>query len=148
MTGKYCAAILQEMGRSDQSQVSSLWAASGLQWTDFLQEAAVDQFIADHKLEWTMQVGINFYANELCFNFLFTTISGVRCRGNDQRKDREGTQNIAEVKQVSILLPFINLIFTEYNIIIISVYCIYCIGYHVIYDDVTCPGTTRRCAAG
>jgi len=53
--GKYCAAILQEMGRSDQSQVSSLWAASGLQWTDFLQEAAVDQFIADHKLEWTMQ---------------------------------------------------------------------------------------------
>ena len=57
VTGKYCAAILQEMGRSDQSQVSSLWAASGLQWTDFLQEAAVDQFIADHKLEWTMQVG-------------------------------------------------------------------------------------------
>ena len=84
VTGKYCAAILQEMGKSDQSQVSSLWAASGLQWTDFLQEAAVDQFIADHKLEWTMQVGIYFYASELCFNFLFTTISGVRCRGNDQ----------------------------------------------------------------
>ena len=110
VTGKYCAAILQEMGRSDQSQVSSLWAASGLQWTDFLQEAAVDQFIADHKLEWTMQVGIYFYASELCFNFLFTTISGVRCRGNDQREDREGTQNVAEVKQVSVSLVYIALV--------------------------------------
>ena len=114
VTGKYCAAILQEMGRSDQSQVSSLWAASGLQWSDFLQEAAVDQFIADHKLEWTMQVGIYFHVSELCckvrFNFLINNISGVRCRGNDQREDREGTQNVAEVKQVSVSLVYIALV--------------------------------------
>ena len=86
VTGKYCAAILQEMGRSDQSQVSSLWAASGLQWTDFLQEAAVDQFIADHKLEWTMQVWIKLSTSMCQLLYLFSQlcILGVRCRGNDQ----------------------------------------------------------------
>ena len=55
--GKYVAAILSEMGRSDRSRVGQLWRDSGLTWADFLPQDKVNKFLADNKLEWTQQVG-------------------------------------------------------------------------------------------
>lgn len=54
--GKYVSAVLHDMAKSGgQAQAASLWASSGLQWSDFLQETPLDQFLKDNKLEWTMK---------------------------------------------------------------------------------------------
>lgn len=51
------SAVLHDMAKSGgQAQAASLWASSGLQWSDFLQETPLDQFLKDNKLEWTMKV--------------------------------------------------------------------------------------------
>jgi len=69
--GKYVSAVLHDMAKSGQPQAASLWASSGLQWADFLQETPLDQFLKDNKLEWTMkapeggQVGGDQLAREL-----------------------------------------------------------------------------------
>ena len=55
--GKYLAAVLHEMGKSGEGRVVSLLQDSGLQWSHFLgPDMAVDQFLRDNKLEWTLQV--------------------------------------------------------------------------------------------
>ena len=54
--GKYVSAVLHDMAKSSQPQAASLWASSGLHWSDFLKETPTDQFLRDNKLEWTMQV--------------------------------------------------------------------------------------------
>ena len=51
------SAVLHDMAKAGQPQAASLWASSGLQWSDFLQETPLDQFLRDNKLEWTMKVG-------------------------------------------------------------------------------------------
>ena len=57
ISGKYVSAVLHDMAKSGgQAQAASLWASSGLQWSDFLQETPLDQFLKDNKLEWTMKV--------------------------------------------------------------------------------------------
>jgi len=57
--GKYVAAVLHEMSKSGQSPVLELWRDSGLQWSDFICEGtssvSVEKFLADNKLEWTLQ---------------------------------------------------------------------------------------------
>ena len=57
--GKYVAAVLHEMSKSGQPPVLELWRDSGLQWSDFICEEAsdvsVEKFLADNKLEWTLQ---------------------------------------------------------------------------------------------
>ena len=57
--GKYVAAVLHEMSKSGQSPVLELWRDSGLQWSDFICEetsgVSVEKFLADNKLEWTLQ---------------------------------------------------------------------------------------------
>ena len=56
--GKYVSAVLHEMAKSGQAQAAALWSSSGLRWSDFLQETALDQFLRDNSLEWTIKVGI------------------------------------------------------------------------------------------
>jgi len=53
--GKYVSAVLHEMAKSGQAQAAALWSSSGLRWSDFLQETALDQFLRDNSLEWTIK---------------------------------------------------------------------------------------------
>ena len=57
------SAVLHDMAKAGQPQAASLWASSGLQWSDFLQETPLDQFLRDNKLEWTMKVRIKSQSN-------------------------------------------------------------------------------------
>lgn len=57
--GKYVAAVLHEMSKSGQPPVRLLWRESHLEWSDFISEevsgVSVEKFLADNKLEWTLQ---------------------------------------------------------------------------------------------
>jgi len=54
--GKYVASCLKEMRLSNSSDTDALWRDSGLKWTDFIKDQKIlDQFILDHKLEWTIE---------------------------------------------------------------------------------------------
>ena len=53
------------MAKAGQPQAASLWASSGLQWSDFLQETPLDQFLRDNKLEWTMKVRTQISINSV-----------------------------------------------------------------------------------
>ena len=72
------SAVLHDMAKAGQPQAASLWASSGLQWSDFLQETPLDQFLRDNKLEWTMKVGNKSQSIVLLFmnQFLLSTLIG------------------------------------------------------------------------
>ena len=54
--GKYVGAVLTEMSKSGQQQVLHLWRDSGLDWSEFISsDVTVEGFLADNKLEWTLQ---------------------------------------------------------------------------------------------
>jgi len=54
--GKYVGAVLTEMSKSGQQQVLHLWRDSGLDWSEFISsDVTVEVFLADNKLEWTLQ---------------------------------------------------------------------------------------------
>ena len=54
-SAKYVAAVLHEIVKSGQNNVTKMWSDSGLQWSDLLApDTKVEEFLLSNKLEWTV----------------------------------------------------------------------------------------------